>query len=60
MLSPEQKQAIEKDKADKEKAEKEKMIYLDADDYCEENPEDFMIMFVLKKDPDSQDKIKSV
>ena len=60
MLSPEQKQAIEKAKADKEKAENEKKIYLDADDLFEENPEDFVIMFVLKKDPNSQDKIKSV
>lgn len=36
------------------------MKYLDPDGYCEENPEDFEIMFVLRKDKNSQDKIKSV
>jgi ATPase subunit of ABC transporter with duplicated ATPase domains len=59
-LSQEEKKAKDKERADKEKAEKEDKKYLDADDYCEENPEDFVIMFVLKKDPKSQDKIKSV
>ena len=36
------------------------MKYLDPDGYCEENPEDFEIMFVLRKEEKSQDKIKSV
>jgi len=36
------------------------MKYLDPDGYCEENPEDFEIMFVLRKGKTSQDKIKSV
>lgn len=56
-LSPEDQKAVDQMK---QKAEKEAKKYLDADDFCEENPEDFKIMFVLKKDPNSQDKIKSV
>ena len=52
--------AKDREREAKKKAKEQEKKYLDAEGFCEENPEDFEIMFVLKKPKNSQDKIKSV